>query len=90
MTSSSHIPDLECVIVIAQTKPPVTNRGGVASFVVLARVVDRKVQVGVNVTYLFIQFVVFFSSCKILIYLCRLQMQSSWTSIVEIVGGMLI
>ena len=89
MTPSSHIPDLECVTVIAQTKPRVTNRGGLASYVVLARVVDPKVQGGVNVTYLFIHFVVFFN-CRILIYLCRLQMQSGWTSIVEIVGGMLI
>ena len=88
MTSSSHIPDLECVIVIAQTKPRVTNRGGLASYVVLARVVVPKVQGGVNVTYLFIQDVFFFN-CMILINLCRLQIQSSWTSIAEIVGGML-
>ena len=89
MTSSSHIPDLECVIVIAQTKPPVTNRGGLASYVVLARIVDPNVQGGVDVTYLFILFVVIFR-CWILIYLRTLQMQSSWTSIAEIAGSMLI
>ena len=89
MTPSSHIPDLECVIVIAQTKPSVTNRGGLASYVVLARIVDLNVQGGDDVTYLFILFVVIFS-CWILIYLRTLQMQSSWMSIAEIVGSMLI
>ena len=66
-----------------------TNRGGLASYVVLARIVDLNVQGGDDVTYLFILFVVIFI-CRILIYLRTLQMQSSWMSIAEIVGSMLI
>ena len=60
-----------------------------ASYVVLARIVDLNVQGGDDVTYLFILFVVIFI-CRILIYLRTLQMQSSWMSIAEIVGSMLI
>ena len=77
------------MIVIAQSKLSVTNRGGLASYVVLARIVDLNVQGGDDVMYSFILFVVILS-CRSLIYLRTLQMQSSWTSIAEIVGGMLI
>ena len=77
------------MIVIAQANPSVTNRGGLASYDVLARIVDLNVQGRDDVTYLFILFVVIFS-CWILIYLRTLQMQSSWMHIAEIGGSMLI
>ena len=77
------------MIVIAQANPSVTNRGGLASYDVLARIVDLNVQGRDDVTYLFILFVVIFS-CWILIYLRTLQMQSSWMPIAQIVGSVLI
>ena len=87
--SSFRIPDVQCVIVIAQAKPSLTNRGGLALYDVPAKIVDLNVQGSDDVTYLFILFVVIFR-CWSLIYLRTLQMQSSWVSIAEIVGSMLI
>ena len=77
------------MIVIAQAKPSLTNRGGLALYDVPAKIVDLNVQGSDDVTYLFILFVVIFRLWS-LIYLRTLQMQSSWVSIAEIVGSILI